>query len=50
MSQPMPDDKIEWLSEQECREAENELKEKQTRDQFFEYHANSKDEYARLMR
>ena len=48
MSQPLPDDKIEWRSEQECREAEIELSEKQTRDQFFEYHANSQEEYARL--
>ena len=40
ISQPMPDNKIEWLSDQECREAEIELSEKQTRNQFFEYHAN----------
>ena len=44
MSLPMPDDKIEWLSEQECREAEIELSKKQTRDQFFEYQANSQEE------
>ena len=50
MSQPMPDDKIEWLSDQECRDTEKELSEKQTRDKFFEYHANSKEEYARLIK
>ena len=46
----MPDDKIEWLSDQECREAEVELSEKQTRDQFFAYQSNSQEEYERLMR
>ena len=50
MSQAMPDDEIEWLSDQECREAEIELSEKQTRDQFFAFHANSQEEYARLMK
>ena len=50
MSQPMPDDKIEWHCDKEFRDAEKELSEKQTRDQFFEYHANCKKEYARLMK
>ena len=50
MSKEMPDDKIELLSDQECREAEIELIEKQTRDQFFAYHANSQEEYTRFMR
>ena len=50
MSQQMPDDKIKWLSNQECREAEIELSEKQTRNRYFEYHANSQEEYALLMK
>ena len=41
----MPDDQFEWLSDQECRDTEIELSEKQTRDRFFEYHANSMEEY-----
>ena len=41
MSQAMPDDHFEWLSIQECPDTEIELSEKQTRDRFFEYHANS---------
>ena len=39
---------IEWPSDQECRDIEIELSDKQTRDQFFEYHANSKEEYVRM--
>ena len=47
----MPDDKIEWLSDQECREAEDELTSDQlTRDRFFEYYANSNEEYVRLQK
>ena len=48
MSQPMPNDKIQWLNEQECRESELKLSKKQTHDQFFEYHAISQEEYACL--
>ena len=52
MSQPMPDDKMEWLSNQECREAEAELSssEKLTRDRYFEYYANSNEEYVRFQK
>ena len=37
MSQPMLDDKIDWLSDQECNLEKIEFSEKQTCDQFFEY-------------
>ena len=50
MSQPMPDDKIEWLTDKECRDEEIELSFKPLRDRFFEYLANSKEEYARLVK
>ena len=45
LSQPMPDNQIELLSEVECRQMESELQERKTRDQFFAYHANSFEEY-----
>ena len=45
----MPDDKIEWLNVQECREAQIEFRIKHLCDQFFEYHANSHEKYARLI-
>ena len=48
LSQPMPEKNMEWLTELECQHAELELQEKQTRDQFFAYHANSLDKYRRL--
>ena len=35
LSQPMPDNQIEWLSDAECRQVEWDLREKQSRDQFF---------------
>ena len=36
MSQYMPDDQIEWLTDVECLAAEQALNNKQTRDQFFD--------------
>ena len=43
----MLDDKFEWLSDKECREAKIELSFKILVDRFLKYHANSKEEYAR---
>ena len=48
MSQVMPDDQIEWLTDAECRAAEQALNNKQTRDQFFDNQANPMAGYARL--
>ena len=48
MSQAMPDDQIEWLTDAECRAAEQALSNKQTRDQFFDNQANPMAGYARL--
>ena len=50
LSQPMPDNHIEWLSKDECRQAKRELQEHTSRDRFFAYHANSNVEYQRLRR
>ena len=50
LSQPMPDNHFDRLSEDECRQAERELKEDTSRDRFFAYHANSNEEYQRLRR
>ena len=48
MSQAMPDDEFEWLSDAECLAAEQALNNKQTRDQFFDNQANPMAGYARL--
>ena len=49
MTKQMPNDIIKWLSDRKCRDSEEELKEKETRDRFFKYHANFKEEYAQLI-
>ena len=46
----MPNDQIKFLSDKECREADIELSIKPSRERFFEYHANLKEEYARLVK
>ena len=48
MSQAMPDDQIEWLTEAECRAVEQALSDKQTRDQFFDNPPNPMAGFARL--
>ena len=49
MSQAMPDDQIEWLTDAECRAAEQALSNNQTRDQFFDHQANPMAGFARLV-
>jgi hypothetical protein len=48
MRHPMIDDQFKWLTEAECRAAEQGVINKQTRDQFFYKQANPMADYARL--
>ena len=50
LSQPMQDNHIDWLSEDEWRQAKRELQDNFSRDRFFAYHANSVEEYHQLQR
>jgi hypothetical protein len=48
MSQDMPDDHIEWLTDAKCLAAEQAFSNKEQRDQFFDNQANSMEGYAGL--